>query len=271
MTGIQTFGSHASNRAENLGRRAGIAVSLIMHGAAIAAMLFFSLPEKPRRQPPPSTAVTLAVRPDNSGFGKTRKAPVAGRKRSKPAPSQTKVEPKREQPKPKPANREVGLNREQPKRTETPPREEKISSEPEPKRPEPRRPEPPPERPQDPKLPIARGGIGGEEESGISLDMGQAQQEMLKDGEFLSYMRLMYSQIARRWTRGSLTGGVATIRFQVDRDGSISEVTVLQSAGESFLDGPAKRAVMGAELPPLPQGFREDALIVNVNFHYDKR
>ena len=58
------------------------------------------------------------------------------------------------------------------------------------------------------------------------------------------------------------------INFDIERDGSVSNVTVQQSSGIASLDRSAERAVRASSpLPPLPGDFRGSR--VNVSFYFE--
>jgi len=260
------YSHFTSSKQELYGRRFAITLSIALHFGGLLGIWIFSQDAKPKPQLLSATPVTLATNPNRSS-GKKSKAPVAGRKRSskpKPKPPAKKVT----KPKVKKSPNEIGLNREKKKPAKTPPPEEK--SKPTASKSLDKSPPDEPVEPEDDRtIPIARGGFGGTKESGISFEMGSPNPNIdVKDYEFASYFRLVHDQISRRWSRGGLTGGVTTVRFHIHRDGKITNAEVIQSAGQTYLDNPAKLAVIGAELPPLPQGIREDLLIVNINFHY---
>ena len=252
------------NRAD-FGRRPAMVVSVSLHLAVVLAMVWFSQSHAEPPKPLNAMPVALVQRSEVNTRGKKRKAPVQGRERQRTKPTE-------QPPKPTPALKpdvktggEIGLKKDrvkpQPKKDVSSQAEQPVLRQP--------KPEVTPPKPVDTAIPIGSGGLGGEDEAGLSLEVGNPDQQIdVKDVEFLSYFRLIHAQIGRRWTKGSLTGGVTTVRFHIARDGSISNVSVTRSAGKPYLDGPAKRAVMGAELPPLPQGLKEDELVININFHY---
>jgi TonB family protein len=187
-----------------------------------------------------------------------------------------KPEPK-QQPKPKPklAKNEIGT-----KKKEDKPKPKPKKQEPQPvaqtakktvEEPAPAKPTPPPKE-DDTRAAKARGGFGGDADSGLSLELGNPDEPLtiLEDLEFQSYFENLMRQTQQRWSIGGLQGGIAIIRVEIGRDGSILGAETVQSAGKTFLDSAAKRAVLGMELPPLPQGYRGQKLIVNLRFNYRK-
>lgn len=254
---------------ETYGRRLAIILAVGFHAAALGGMWLFSQPKKPKPQMLTATPVTLASNP-NRASGKKSKAPTAGRQRpSKPKPKKTTVrKPAAKKPPPKKTPTDIGTKREKAPKPKPKPKAPVAEVE-QPSESEKEAPSPPVKQEEDRTIPIAKGGLGGVNDSGISFEMGSPNAKVdVKDFEFVSYFRLVHDKIARRWSRGGLVGGIAVIRFEIHRDGSIKAPQILKSAGKPYLDNPAKMAVVGADLPPLPQGIREDMLIVDINFHY---
>lgn len=254
--------------------REGLALSLVLHIAIFGGLFWLSYEgEDTRRLPPASINVGLAQRPNTSAGGKKSDAPTAG-KVSKPKPTVTKEQPKpKAKPKPKPAKNEVGTKKKEDKpkpKKEPEPVAETASKTVEKPTPAPPKVTPPPE--DDTRSAKARGGFGGEEDSGLSLELGNPDEPLtvLEDLEFQSYFENLMRQLQQRWSIGGMSGGIAIVRVQIGRDGSIQGADVVESAGKNFLDSAAKRAVLGMELPPLPQGYRGEKLIVNLRFNYRK-
>jgi len=233
------------------GFKVALAVSILLHLSAIAAMVLVH--KSPQRDPfANAIRVTLSGAPQISS--------TAGRKTKAPVKRKEATAAKKPKPKPKPktkkpaSDKAVGLNREKTRKKPTP-----AAADPE------------PDRPVDasPRKRTDLGGTGGADDSGVAFDISAPNQEIeYKDIEFIDYYRTIYGEISRRWTKGGLMGGTASVRFKIHRDGSITGAEVVESAGKSYLDGPAMRAVMGARLPPLPQGFEGTAMVVRINFRY---
>lgn len=269
MSGKDLYSTFYQKHRDNYGRKFAIFVAVSFHIAAIAGMWLFSHPSKPKQNLLKATPVTLASNPNRSS-GKKSKAPTAGRqRRSKPKKTTTrKPKPVVKKPPPKKTPTDVGTRTEKKPKTKPKPVVEQAEKE-NPTGPDKTPAEQPVEPKEDRTIPIAKGGFGGLKDSGISFEMGSTSNKVdVKDYEFVSYFRLVHDKIARRWSRGGLVGGTAVIRFEIHRDGSIKKPEIIESAGKPYLDNPAKMAVVGADLPPLPQGIREDILIVDINFHY---
>jgi len=59
------------------------------------------------------------------------------------------------------------------------------------------------------------------------------------------------------------------MKFTINRDGSITEITPEKSSGTATLDLSAQRAVvMTKTLPPLPAQFTNPSLTVHLNFQF---
>lgn len=254
--------------------REGVIVSLLLHLVIIGSMFWLSYEgADERRLPPASINVGLTQRPNTSAGGKKSDAPTAGKTvQQKQAVVQPESKPK---PQAQKAKNEVGTKKkDEPKKPKPEPKKE-----PEPvaeqakktvEQPAPAQPTPPPE--DDTKAAKARGGFGGDNDSGLSLELGNPDEPLtiLEDLEFQSYFENLMRQTQQRWSIGGMSGDIAILRVQIGRDGAILGADVVQSAGKSFLDSAAKRAVLGMDLPPLPQGYRGEKLIVNLRFNYRK-
>ena len=241
---------HYSRGKDDFGFFLALSVSLILHFGLIGIAYWAS--KGPKRHPlPTAITVSLASSLPSSRGGKQTKAPViratpkkaVAKKKKKDVPKPKKKTPKKD-------NR-VGLKtRETTKKKYEPEKQETADSGVERNRP--------------------TGGAGGAEDNGIAFELGHrgAQDLNLQEAKFQGYYRTILDEVDRRWAKGNLTGGTATISFKVAKDGAVSRVEVSVSSGLAYLDGPAERAVLGARLPPLPQGFGEEELIVTINFRY---
>ena len=65
--------------------------------------------------------------------------------------------------------------------------------------------------------------------------------------------------------------GVVTIRFTIHRDGTITDVTILQSSGVPPYDFAAKKGIeLSSPLNPLPRDFPNDTERVTAMFYYNQ-
>ena len=86
------------------------------------------------------------------------------------------------------------------------------------------------------------------------------------DFKFAYYIDQLLSSIDAKWQRPTLGDNVrCIISFRIQRDGSITELTVAESSGYNSFDLAALRAVQNASpFAPLPRAYRNDSLGVNL-------
>lgn len=82
------------------------------------------------------------------------------------------------------------------------------------------------------------------------------------------YLAVMRTGIMSNWNSQQGAVGVTHLRFVIQRDGRIVDISVEQSSGVATLDLFARRALMLTKLPPLPDAFPEKALPVHLYFEY---
>lgn len=79
------------------------------------------------------------------------------------------------------------------------------------------------------------------------------------------YLDRLLSLIDAQWQRPNMGEVRAVIHFEIARNGSISDVRVAESSGYNAFDFAALRAVQSAApFPPLPRGYRNESLGVNL-------
>lgn len=79
------------------------------------------------------------------------------------------------------------------------------------------------------------------------------------------YLDRLLSLIDAQWQRPNMGEARAVIHFVIARNGSISDVRVVETSGYNAFDFAALRAVQSAApFPPLPRGYRNDSLGVNL-------
>lgn len=83
--------------------------------------------------------------------------------------------------------------------------------------------------------------------------------------EYLATMRRM---ILSNWESRQGAAGRVHMRFVIQRDGRIVDVTVEDTSGVQTLDLYARRALTLTKLPPLPPAYTEPALAVHLYFEY---
>lgn len=262
---------HFGRGDDDYGRKPGIIVSVTIHVVVLVLGAWFSFAQPKKVEKPMSAMKVKLGGPKNLELGGPKsKAPVAGVLRSKPKP-QKKAEPKKKtrQP-PKTKKKVVGLKKKKdpPKKKKTPPKKKETGSDSRTRTTKTTtKPAPTPEKKT--KGPRALGGLGGD--TGISVAVGDGAQDIdIEDVEFITYFKMVRAQLASRWTNRGLRGGATQLRFNIGREGDVSDIQVLKSSGYPHLDAPAKRAVMGSEFPPLPQSYKGEKLIVTMTFDYKK-
>ena len=82
------------------------------------------------------------------------------------------------------------------------------------------------------------------------------------------YLATMKDQILLNWSSKQGTVAETKMRFVIQRDGRIVDVSVEQSSGRADLDFLATRALQLAKLPPLPVEFTGPVLPVHLWFEY---
>jgi TonB family protein len=76
--------------------------------------------------------------------------------------------------------------------------------------------------------------------------------------QFGAYAAQIQDLIARNWRTNDVTAQVApqvVASFDLMKDGSVRNLTIVQSSRIVSLDSSVRRAIEGVTLPPLPQGF----------------
>jgi len=84
------------------------------------------------------------------------------------------------------------------------------------------------------------------------------------------YLATVYSNIKSNWNDRQGAAGTTLMRFVIQKDGRIVDVSVEKSSGVQTLDFYAQRALMLAKAPPLPAAFTEPALVIHLYFDYTR-
>ena len=268
-----------SARARRASRRpaaTSLGAAFLLHALAIALALI--LPRLQTR-PEPLQFVPVEVIPAQA-LGVRRPAPP----KRKPAPEQEKPAaepepepepPKQEEPEevvppPKPADdvpvlpKKEETKKPEVKKPETRPTSPKASAEPKPQEPKP--------------APDTRPGVAPGETGDQLGRRGGAQGSPLGTTAFGSrigvdnpeftygyYLDRLLSLIDAQWQRPNMGEVKAVIHFQIEKDGSITDLRVAESSGYNSFDFAALRAVQSAApFPPLPRGYKNDSLGVNL-------
>ena len=84
------------------------------------------------------------------------------------------------------------------------------------------------------------------------------------------YLTTMASLIKSNWNSQVGAVGRTHLRFVIQKDGRIVDITVEQSSGVETMDLFARRALLLSKLPPLPAAYSEPALAVHLYFEYTR-
>ena len=84
------------------------------------------------------------------------------------------------------------------------------------------------------------------------------------------YLVTMQTLIRRNWNSQVGAVGRTHLRFVIQKDGRIADITIEQSSGVETMDSFARRALLLTKLPPLPAGYSESALAVHLYFEYTR-
>ncbi len=267
---LSARGRRESRRTE----MASLAAAFLLHALAFAVALI--LPRLQAR-PEPLQFVPVQVIPAQA-LGVRRPAPPQRKpaEAEKPAPAEPEPEPQEEAPPPEPPAEDVPvLPREEPKKPEPPKNQVKP---PEPQRPDRKtgeEPKPPQEQsaPSDARPGVAPGETGdqlGRRGAATGSPVGTTafgSRIGVENPDFTYgyYLDRLLSLIDAQWQRPNMGEVKAVIHFEIGKDGSISDLRVAESSGYNSFDFAALRAVQSAApFPPLPRGYKNDSLGVNL-------
>jgi protein TonB len=83
------------------------------------------------------------------------------------------------------------------------------------------------------------------------------------------YLDQMVQMVQRNWQQKQGVDGAVGVKFTIQRDGTLTNVTVEKPATVPMLNMAAQRAVLNTrQLPPLPAAFTERTLTVHLNFTF---
>ncbi|HYB94993.1 MAG TPA: TonB family protein [Vicinamibacterales bacterium] len=84
------------------------------------------------------------------------------------------------------------------------------------------------------------------------------------------YLQTMAALIRSNWNSQVGAVGRSHLRFVIQKDGRIVDITIEKSSGVELMDSYARRALMLTKLPPLPSAYPESALAVHLYFDYTR-
>jgi TonB family protein len=108
---------------------------------------------------------------------------------------------------------------------------------------------------------------------GLSTGGGGGSGSRLDVADFCcpDYLILMVERIRSNWNARAEAVGETMVKFTIMRDGQIQDVEVEKSSGFAALDINAQRALLVTrQLPGLPAGFPNPTLTVHLNFQYTR-
>lgn len=116
-----------------------------------------------------------------------------------------------------------------------------------------------------------RFGLGSGSGSGFGSEF--ASQIGLGTFPYLYYLETILDTVSSNWFTARISAGVSgefytTVYFRIQRDGRISNVSILERSGVTILDLSAIRAVQSSRFPPLPSEYREDYLGIRLIFEH---
>jgi periplasmic protein TonB len=119
---------------------------------------------------------------------------------------------------------------------------------------------------------IAETGVRGQG-FGLTTGGGGGTGSALEVDNFCcpEYIQLMIQQVYGNWEQRVEVPGVATVRFTIQRDGRITDITLFKSSGYVAHDMNAQRALFRTrQLSPLPAQFPDSTLGVRLTFEYKR-
>ena len=221
----------------------GIAVSVLLHGALAAGIIYAAL-HAAAPQEVSTLNIKFAPMPSVAPSAVTSKpvAPAVPKKLTIPEPVAEAPKPLvKSEPKTVPLS---NFGRSTKKGSETPPA--------------------PHVQPPTPQI-ATKPGVAG----GIDIPIGSAGVTGIEgDFPYTIYVDRMKTLIGQRWLRPQVgTGITTTVSFTIDRDGTIRDAKNEILSGNGTFDRAALRAVLEASpLPPLPFGYNGTFLGVHLTF-----
>jgi TonB family protein len=229
----------------------GVSLALLLHAAVAAGLLASALARPMRFVAPRAVSVRLMSAGALQGGAAVAVPAQAVRE---PEPQKPKIE-KAEEPPPAPSSKAVLL-----------PAKKK---DPDPPAPAARTAQTKKNEPSKPAPGDARGASAGPtiNASGAGVGIGGARLDQA-DFQYAYYIERMIIAVGTNWFKPAQVVPVEpVVRFQVERDGTVTDPEIEVSSGLPFVDRAALRAVMSASpLPPLPPEYAGSRLGVHLIF-----
>jgi TonB family protein len=107
---------------------------------------------------------------------------------------------------------------------------------------------------------------------GLSSGGGAGTGSRLDVGDFCcpEYLNVMIQRIRMNWNDRPGAAGLTVMKFTIQREGRITDISVEKPSGNFTLDNNAYRALKLAQLPGLPEQFPNPTLTVQLNFEYTR-
>jgi len=108
---------------------------------------------------------------------------------------------------------------------------------------------------------------------GLSTGGGAGSGSTLDVANFCcpDYLVQMIDRIRSNWVQQTEVGGTSVVKFTIQRDGKIVDISLARSSGYQSLDLNAQRALFVTKtLNPLPAQFPNPTLTVNLTFEYQR-
>lgn len=84
------------------------------------------------------------------------------------------------------------------------------------------------------------------------------------------YIQAMSAAIRRNWKQQHGVAGANTVRFTIERDGSVTGVQLIEPSGIYALDRESQSTMLNVRLPGLPAEFTEPRLTIRLIFEYKR-
>jgi TonB family protein len=278
---VERILAQRSHRDSRRTEAVSVTVATLLHAGAVALALLLPRLTPP---PPPMSFVPVQIIPAAAlGVRHPASRPKAETPAPEPSPEPSKPEPTPEKVAAKPQDDVPVLPEKPPPKREKPPEKTpppaptaaSTSTKPGTKPPEKPSTKPPtPGTGTNPAGTAAQGSPEGEagrrgSPTGNPVGTSSFGSEIAgfdTDFKFAYYIDQLLSSIDAKWLRPPLGDNVrCIISFRIQRDGSITELTVAESSGYNSFDLAALRAVQNASpFAPLPRAYRNDSLGVNL-------
>jgi TonB family protein len=112
---------------------------------------------------------------------------------------------------------------------------------------------------------------------GVATGTGQQMGALFFDpagADFTAWINHFKNEVYRNWIipQAVLLGfhGHVDLEFTVERDGRVSDVRVLKTAGNPALDRAAANALIAGRFMPLPADFAPPRVTIQVSFFYNE-